>query len=527
MFTLTLLLLTASLAYTVSRALRLPPVPILLAAGLGLNVSGLTENLLDQEFLENTLMLGLAFLVFHAGTELNPRRIGTRVGRVLGVAGLQFFAVGGLGLSVALALGKTLTAALLVALAIAASSTLVVVRLLQERRHFYEPQGQLVVGVLLVQDLLVILAIGIIAGVTQPSLPLVVPLGAIAGFVLVTWLLVRFATPWVLGRLSLDEETLLLALLTILFLFAGAAALADLPLAVGAFFAGIAVSGFPVNALIRGQLNSLTDFFLAIFFVALGAFIVLPSTEGWMLAGVLALLVLVVTPPLVAWLIERMGWSARAALESGLLLAQTSELSIVVGMLGVSRGLLEPEVFSALALTTLLTMLLTPLLVRAAVIDTLVHWHPSQRRHRAHSALGHVVVLGCGRQGFDLVHRLRERGHRVLVVDDDPAVVASLLEEEIEAVRGDAATPRLLEAIQARRAGLIVSFMRRTEDNLKLLRSIRNVPVYVRVFESHDARAIRRAGGHPIAYADATAKTFIAWFEQTFPRPPGGEEGAT
>src|SRR5680860_59475 len=106
----------------------------------------------------------------------------------------------------------------------------------------------------------------------------------------------------------------------------------ELPLVVGALLAGVALSGFPVDALVRPQLASIGDFFSAIFFTALGALIGVPSGLELFQALVLAVLLIVVTPPLVTVVAEWTGLSARPAIEAGLLLAQASELSLVVGL---------------------------------------------------------------------------------------------------------------------------------------------------------------------------------------------------
>ncbi len=173
---------------------------------------------------------------------------------------------------------------------------------------------------------------------------------------------------------------LILSSLSLLFLFAWGAELLGIPMVVGAFLAGVALARFPVNRIVRSEAAPIGEFFSALFFTGLGALVRVPSaTELWQ-ARLLAALVVVVTPPLVTAVAERAGLSAREALDAGLLLSQTSELSLVIGLAGMLRGNLDPGVFTVIVLVTALTMLLTPLLASDSVSRRGLRLHPSQWR---------------------------------------------------------------------------------------------------------------------------------------------------
>ena len=512
-----LLLAAAAAAYGLARALGIPPVAPLLAAGVLLAPTGLIEG----EFLEDAIVLGVSFLLFLAGVELNPARVrgGRRVAVRVGL--IQFVLMAALGLGAATALGYDLISATYLAVALTASSTLVALRLLQRRRQVYEPFGRVVVGALLLQDLLVILLIPIMTRLPHGPAAVLDGVLAVTALLALTWVSARWVAPGVL-RLDGDGEALLLTVLAFLFGFMLLAGWLGLPVVVGAFLAGVALSSFPVSAVVRSQLASTGDFFTAVFFTALGALIAVPAPEVLLRALILAGMLILVTPPLVAVIAERAGLAAKPSIEAGLLLAQTSELSLVVGLYGVAEGQIEGEVFTVIAVVTLITMFLAPALTNGRVAWWLLRWHPAPSTSTLPMPEGgHVLLLGSGSTGMPLLESIVTSGQEVAVVDDDPAVVARLVELEIPAVRGEASDFDVLERVNARSARVISSTIRRPEDNLRLLDHVRGVPVIVRVFDDVDATWIRERGGVPVLYSHAAAERFFRWWDRK------GKEGAT
>lgn len=514
MMIITIILAAGAVGFGLSKWLGLPVVPLLVLAGIGLHAGGLLDEPDQMELVEKALVLGLTFLVFVAGTELNPSRIGAQRRAAIRVGLAQFAALAGIGLVAALLIGFDLHGALYLALALTASSTLVVVDQLRRRQQFFEPFGRLVLGVLLLQDLLVILLIPVLTRADEGVVAVGVGILGTLGLVLMAWVCLRWITPFLLIRLRLDEESLLLVVLAILFSFVGLSQVFGLPLVSGAFLAGVSLSAFPVHGLIRGQLNSLSDFFLAVFFVALGATLTLPAPGELLLAAGLALMVLVLTPPLVTIIGEKTGLSSRSAIESGLLLAQCSEFSIIVALLARERGHLDDGTMAVIALFTVITMILTPLIATDRVAWRLMRWHPSSRRpDTGERPADHVLLVGCGETTMPLLDQLVQSGQRVAVIDDDPVVIEKLHRRGIPAFRGDGADFFVLRSAGARSAKAIVSTMRRVRDNQRLLEFVKSVPVLVRVFSPEHAEAVRSRGGTPILDAHAAAADLVTWLE--------------
>jgi len=501
----------AAIGYAAAYWLRLPSIPLLLAVGFFVSLTSLAPS---REGIIQLVQLGLAFLVFAAGIELSPRRFAHQTAVVVWVALAQFLVVGAAGYGLARLFDFDRIAAAYVGLALSASSTLVVIWHLRIHQQMFEPFGRLVTGVLLWQDVMLITLLVMLDAVPDGIDVLLRETGLYAGLAAVAALAHYRWLPWITVRLQADEEILLLISLATLFFFLWAAHVIGIPFIAGALLAGFALSAFPVNGLIRGLVSSLSDFFRALFFTSLGTLLSLGSWTTLGHALLFAALVIFITPPVVAAIAEWCGQTARSGLESGLLLAQTSELGIVVAMAGWMGGILSVEQFSLIGLVAALTMALTPFLATDAVTWKLLHRHPSRRRPPAILDLhDHILVLGLGSAGMWVVKPLLQAGYRVLVVDDDPAVLDELSKTRVAWWRGDGSDEHTLSAVRARDAKLILTALPRTADILKVIQYAKGVRVVARVFEEADAEVIERAGGVAILNSEAAARQFLAWFD--------------
>lgn len=511
MTALALVLIVAALGYGLARWTRLPVIPLLLLGGIALANSGVMPKM---EFVEDAFVLGLEFLLFAAGMELNPSRFGRHIKTVLWVGLAQFCVVGGVGFFCSTMLGFSAATSAYLGLALSTSSTLVVVNHLKQQQQMFEPFARLVVGVLLIQDFLIILVLVVLqrwnSGIAAVSGGLLWLL-ALSGLALACQ---RWVLPRLMMRKEQDEETLLLGVLALLFLFVGITVHLNIPPAVGAFLAGFALANFPINGVARGLLLSLTDFFQAIFFTLLGSMIVLPEPMLAAKALALTLVVLMVSPPLVAAVAEWQGLTARPAIESGLLLAQTSEFALVLGLAGSHLlGHVHEEALVVIVMVAAMTMTLTPFIATDRFTTFLLRFHPSRRRENLEGKhKNHVLMLGFGEAGMYVLRPLLKQGYEVVVVDDDPAVIQQLGEMNVECIRGDGGDVHVLERASARQAKLVLASMRRVADGVRVLNHVRGVPVVVRVFEIQEAETVQKLGGIPVLNSEASADKFMEWF---------------
>lgn len=515
MIGLAAILIAAAVAHAIARAARVPVIPLLLLGGLALAAAGLAP---PAGLLRAGVELGLAVLVFGAGVELTPRRIGRRSRAVMTVGLAQFVFLGVGGWGVARLVGFNHTESLFLGSALAASSTLVIVGLLKKRQQMFEPFGRLVTGILLLQDVGIVVTIVVLDRIHEGPRAVAMSLLATAAMGGLAWAGQRWVVPWIALHSRYDDERLLLWVLALLFGACGLALLLDVPLVAGAFLAGVTLSGFPMNGLVRGILNSLTDFFLAVFFVALGAIITIPH-ESLMWPGLaLSAFLIVATVPLVTVIAERAGLSTRSAIESGLLLSQTSEFSLVIALQGLASGALTEEVFSLIALITVGTMTVTPFISHPRVTDWFVRLDPRRfwRREPPIAQSGHILMLGLGTAGRQVLQWLVEHDRKVVVIEEDSGVVAGLTKRGIPAFQADGSNPEALAHARARDADTVVCLLPRLKDAERVLAHLRGsrARVIVRVFEPSDATRVESLGGQVVVTADTGAERFCSWFDQ-------------
>lgn len=506
-----ILLGLAAVGFGVARWTHVPAIPFLLVGGLALSATGAVG---DPEFVENVLFLSVSVLLFVAGTDLSLERVGPFAEGAVKIGLVQFVGLAGAGLGIAYGLDYAPTDALYLGLALAASSTIVGVRLLQRRQQMFEPFGRTVLGVLLLQDILVVLLLPLLIQLPGGASAILGSLGGTALLLVGVGIVMKGVVPLLLER-ELDAETQLLAVLGVLFGFMGAAMWLDVPLFAAAFLAGVSLSSFPFSGIVHGEMQPLYDFFSAIFFVSLGGAAALPDLVLLGHAALFALAVLVLTPLLVTIVGEWSGLVARPALESGLLLSQTSELSLVVGLQALVVGQIGGEVFSVIVLTTVFTMIATPILTSEPVVWELLRWHPSRHAEALPEVpSNHVLLLGGGQSARPVLRLLRESDYEAVVIDEDPAIVERLRRQGVTCVRGDGGDLSVLLEAGAAQARVIVSTLRDPSTLEALLNYVSDtVPVLVRVFEDHEAEWVEARGGTPIPFAHAAGAAFMSWFE--------------
>lgn len=511
-----ILLTAAALAFGLARLLRVSPIPLLLLSGVGLRwLLAEFDQTLPSELIYEMTEIGLAVLVFTAGVELSPRRLKGRARPVLIVGSIQFLALGLAGFTTARLLGYDLMAATYLGCAISASSTLVAVRHLQQRRQMFEPYGRLVLGVLLLQDVFIILLLVALNHLPDGWFAIANGLSrtiALGGLALLCH---RWLIPWATRHFKLDEETLMLGAMAMLFAFSGLAYLLQLPFLVGAFLAGFALSAFPMNGLVRGMLGSISSFFLAIFFISIGCALTLPDWQLIQHSLIFIAVLILVTVLLVTVVSELAGYSTRASIEAGILLSQTSEFSLLLAAIGMASGQITAEMFSLIALITVTTMTLTPFISRDKVAWALMNLHPRYRRGEApqNSLQDHAVLLGYGRAGPSTLSALKDAGITTVVIDDDAAIIHKLIAQGIHCIQGDGSNPRILAQANARAAKIVLCSMRRTNDVTRSLEYLNGsqAKVMVRTFEPHETANVRAAGGIPVEAPKAATQTLLGW----------------
>jgi Kef-type K+ transport system membrane component KefB len=478
--TLGICLVAGALFALLGRQLRMPSIVAYLLAGVLLGpLTGWVHFTPEDQLIPK---VGIVLLLFLVGLELSFDKI-KGVGRVAVVAGLGqviFTAVGGLALCHLL--GFTLMEALFLAVALTFSSTVVVVKLLQEQNELDSLYGRIAVGIFLVQDLVAVLMLTFLSGVGRNEEftweLLARGLGAAFGGTLVVLALVLVATRWLLPRplrwAARSPETLFILSLSWCFLIVLLAEALQLSVEIGAFLAGLGLAQFPFNDDLRRRVHPLMNFCIAVFFVSLGV----EMDFGGGLAdlgttAVLATFVLLGNPFIFIVIIAWMGYSRRTSFRAGVTVAQISEFSFILIAMGLHAGLYGANVLSITALVGLVTITGSAYLIRysdplfqAFSRWGLLNWLPDQPEEMEtdgdDSRTGHVIVVGMNTLGRELVRRLQARGEKVLAVDTDPA---KLMDLPGQTLTGSVEYTSVLHAAGLDKAKLLVSALKIEEVN--------------------------------------------------------------
>lgn len=348
----------------VSRLMKQPHIPAYILAGILIGPSGL-ELITNPDVITTFSELGIVFLLFIVGLELDLTKVkdvGVKAAVVALAAAAAVFTV---ALLSAHYLGFTDTESLYIGLALTFSSTMVVVRLLSDEGALDSVHGQLTLGVLMVQDILVVVALGLTASIGRFSVEGVVnSLGvAVAAFAVAA-----VASREIINRLypaQHTDELMLLTSLSFLFLFLGISEAVGFSPSIGAFIAGIATSTCPCHYGVMQKVRGLRDFFSILFFVALGMGVMLSGLLEVVVPFAAFLIVAMVFKPAVIALASRMvGFTREVSFRSGLSLLQVSEFSLVIIMQGLVLGHIGDTVFSIVTALALVTIAATSYVLR-------------------------------------------------------------------------------------------------------------------------------------------------------------------
>jgi Kef-type K+ transport system membrane component KefB len=495
-----------------ARLLRQPLILAYIGAGLLIGPYGL-RWVADHASIAQISELGLAFLLFIVGLEIDLRAL-VRSGKVSGVSGtVQVASCALAGWLAARLLGFGGLDAAYLGAASAFSSTMIVVKLLSDKGQLDTVAGRVTLGILLMQDVLAIIVLAVQPNLSNPALGRLA-LSLLKGAALVAGTMA--CSRWILPRLfrvvAATPEVLLIAAISWCFLVSYAAVRADFSIAMGALVAGVSMSTFPYTLDVVAKIRSLRDFFVTLFFVALGMQISLGSPKVLVAAGVLSAVVLLSRVPPLLFSLRAFRYGNRVGLLTSIALSQVSEFSLVIVSLGLALKHISQEIVTITALALVVTSTISTYLIQfdQALVGRLLGWFsrrgivdPQESETKAGGPRHHdLVVLGCHRAGSSLVPLLVEDHRDLLVVDFNPEVHRRLTERRVPVVYGDLSHLDTLEHAGIEHAKVVLSivsddFLQGTE-NLKIVRQVRKLApsarIVVRAEKASAAKAMYEAG---------------------------------
>jgi Kef-type K+ transport system membrane component KefB len=464
-----------------ARRLKTPSLVAYVVAGLVLGpIFGLVTV---DEGLEIISEVGIVLLLFLVGLELSLDNI-KDVGKVALIAGLGQITLtfaGGLGL--ATLLGFEFIDAVFLGVALTFSSTVVVVKLLDQKGDLDSLYGRIAVGIFLVQDMVVIVALTFLIAFGQQGQEasmgdLAASLGLAFGGTIALLAAAILASRYVLPRpfawASRSPQTVLIWSLCWCFLFVIASELMHLSIEIGAFLAGLSLAQLPYTGDLRRRVHPLMSFFIAIFLVTLG--IGMDLGAAWEYAGsavALSVFVLLGKGLMFVWIISRQGYGERTSFLTSVTVAQISEFSFIFAAMGVSAGLVDESLLALITVVGLVTIVISAyMIIYNEQLFELVRptgwlgWlganEESDAAQEAEPLSDHVIVVGMNALGRSLVERLDQRGVEVVAIDTDPAKLDGL---PGEGVLSNAEFASTMQEAGLQRARLLVSALRIEETN--------------------------------------------------------------
>jgi len=474
-----IIVVSAAVLVMLGRMIRMPAIVVYLLCGVLIGpVLGLVEM---NEALELISSTGIALLLFLVGLELSFDKI-RNVGKIALIAGIGqvvFTAVGGLLIS--LMLGFDLVTSAFIGAGITFSSTVIAVKLLDEKREINTHHGHIAVACSLVQSIIVIFLLTILTGIggqDTSAAKMTIELSRAVGGVLLLGAIAFLFSRYLLAKpfkwAAKSPDMTLVWSLSWCFSMILLARFLGLSLEIGSFLAGISLAQLPHNNDLHRRVHPLMSLFMAIFFVTLG----IPMTFGglgsvWVAALVLSVFVIIGNTLIYVILIPRLGFSARTALLTGITGAQISEFSFILVAMGVGLGMLNPELVGLMTLIGLLTMGASAYMIlhnhkiangleRLGVLKWFQATTSVDPAIKSDHLEKHIIVVGMNTLGRDLARRLCKCGETVVAVDTDPGKLEGL---PCRTLLGSVEYLSVLEEAGYERAKLLVSALRIEDVN--------------------------------------------------------------
>jgi Kef-type K+ transport system membrane component KefB len=468
-----LLLTISAVAGSLALWLRQPLLIAYIAVGVivGPTVLGIMSA---HDQIDLLAQIGVAILLFVVGLKLDLRHV-KHIGPVAlatGLGQLTFTVI--IGFIIVLMMGKSVIEAIYIAVALTFSSTIIIVKLLSDKREIDSLHGRIAVGFLIVQDLAVVVAMMVMSALHGGNSDLISFTSSLLlkiGFVAISmYVLMKYILPKVAAIMAQSQDLLLIFAIAWGTGLAALGEWAGFSKEAGAFLAGFSLASTYYRDAINAKLTGIRDFLLLFFFIELGAKLDFSTlgNELWT-SGVLSIFVLIGNPLIVLAIMGYMGYRKRTGFLAGLTVAQISEFSIIFVAMGITLGHIGQETLGLITLVGITTIAIStymilyshPLYERLA---PLLKWAERQHPHKEQKPdeldkinPADLIILGLGRYGGSIALGLRDAGLNVIGVDFDPETVIVMKSQGLNVHFGDGMDPDFIECLPLNQVKWIIS----------------------------------------------------------------------
>ena len=476
--------------------------------------------------------IGIAFVLFLVGMELDLREI-KKLGKPILVASiLQVFISAFAGFSIAGALGFGMVESLYLGIGLSFSSTIVVVKLLLEKNDLNSLYGKLSVGILLLEDLiavLILLALTVSSSIFnlgfQQAFPIMTFVLKVILLFGVTVLINRFILPKIFDEVSESAELLFLSAIAWCFIYVAFSLTLGFSVVIGAFLAGVGLASSPYHYQIQGKVKPLRDFFVTLFFVYLGTQVNF-SAIGKVYPAIIAFsaYALLAKPVIFLLVLGSFGFRKHTMFQTAINLSNISEFSLIILLVGLQLNFVTGSSLTVVAVSLIASTIISSLMIANSAVlyryvkPSLVFFErktPYQliAQTQGYDLKDHVVLIGSHQVGESLVKFFQKEGIPFIVLDFNPYQVERLISAKIPVVFGDMGDPEVLEALNLSSAKMLISTVPDSTDNRLLIEEVKNsnlnIPVIVRSDSIKEARSLYKFGASYVYLPDIVSGEFL------------------
>tara|TARA_Y100000310_G_scaffold295459_1_gene326802 strand:- start:15261 stop:17054 length:1794 start_codon:yes stop_codon:yes gene_type:complete len=441
--------------------------------------------LIDQSLINSMSIFGIAFLLFIVGLEMDLKALRS-VSLVSSLGGLiQISILGTLGFLVALLLGYVSIEAAYVGLILAFSSTMVVMKILSDKKELNTLHGRITVGILLMEDIVAILAL-IVLNSTDFTLSIIglAILKFLILFVL-AFLASRYLFKYIFRFAAKNQELLLVTALSVCFLFSLAFNYFGFSIIIGAFIAGVALGNLEYSFEIIGKMKSLKDFFALLFFVSLGMGISFAAIKSnWIVIVILLGIIIFFKPMLIMTICSVFKYTKKPSFMVANSLAQIGEFSLILVAQGLALGHVSDELFSVTVFVALASITLTsyymeyngffyrildkPLSLFDKFTTEGLEYLPTEVKPT-------IALCGHNRIGYSILRDLRKVKKRVIVIDYNPEIINKMVKEGYHCIYGEVTDDEIIDRMNIKKLKILISTIPGLKENLYLIKRVREV----------------------------------------------------
>jgi Kef-type K+ transport system membrane component KefB len=442
----------------------------------------------STDLFESFSQLGIALLLFIIGLGIRIDEF-RKLGKVVILASIaNLLIITLLGFATASIIGFTKTESLIMGLALYFSSTIIIIKILTDKREQNRLHGQIAIGIILIEDLVATLALLFIVAAKDGGGLDVSQLFFLGAKAIILLLFLFFCSRKLLPKISRfiasNQELLFLAAIAWGFGIAALFEKAGFSIEIGALFAGVALASSPYVQEISARLRPLRDFFIVLFFITLGKQLDISNLRSALVPAIVFSIIVIFFKPLIVMVVSGLlGYAKRVSFKAGVNLSQISEFSIILVTISITQHIIDPKIGSVITLVAIITIATSTYMmlyddhlfkyfdrIRFKVFEKETNF----REKKTNKSYEHVI-FGYHHGGHEFIKTFKEIHKKFLVIDYDPDVIDILERQRVNYLYGDASDLELLKEADVDKAKMVISTIKDHRINTFLMKYLMEV----------------------------------------------------